>query len=117
MSPSPSEGVPGVGPQEALELIDGGAVLVDVREDSEWEAGHAPMARHVPLGQVPERLDDLPVDKHLVVICRVGGRSARATAFLLQGGYEATNVEGGMIAWAAAGLAVEAPDGSPGVIA
>jgi len=106
-----------VGPEEALDLIDGGAVLLDVREDSEWEAGHAPMARHVPLGQLPERLDDLPVGNHLVVICRSGGRSGRATAFLLQAGHEATNVEGGMAAWAAAGLPVEAADGSPGVIA
>jgi rhodanese-related sulfurtransferase len=117
MSQIPIGGPPGVGPEEAFALIGDGAVLLDVREDFEWEAGHAPMARHVPLGELPEQVDDLPPGNHLVVVCRSGGRSARAAAFLLQAGFEATNLEGGMNAWAAAGLPVEIEDGSPGVVA
>jgi len=117
MSQLPNGGVPGVGPEEASKLVGEGAVLVDVREDYEWEAGHAPMARHVLLGQLAEELDDLPTDKQLVVVCRAGSRSARATALLLESGFDATNLEGGMNAWLAAGLPVEADDGSPGVVA
>jgi rhodanese-related sulfurtransferase len=78
------------------------AVLLDVREDDEWRAGHAPGALHVPLGEVPARLGELP-DGEVHVICRSGGRSARAVAWLEQNGFEAVNVAGGMGAWQAAG--------------
>jgi len=78
------------------------AVLVDVREDDEWAAGHAPGAVHLPLGDLPARLGELPEgDVH--VVCRSGGRSARATAWLQQNGVEAVNVSGGMGAWFEAG--------------
>jgi rhodanese-related sulfurtransferase len=117
MSQLPNGGVPGVGPGEASKLVGEGAVLVDVREDYEWEAGRAPMARHIPLAQLADEVDDLPADRQLVVVCRAGSRSARATAFLLQAGFDATNLEGGMNAWLAAGRPVEADDGSPGVVA
>jgi rhodanese-related sulfurtransferase len=79
------------------------AVVLDVREPDEWEAGHIPGALHIPLGEVPARLADLPESGEVVVVCRSGGRSARATNWLNQNGYEAINLEGGMGAWASAG--------------
>ncbi len=81
-----------------------GAVLLDVREDDEWSAGHAPQAQHVPMSQLTGRLDEVPEAAPLYVICRSGSRSARVVAFLAQQGVSAVNVAGGMQSWAAAGL-------------
>jgi rhodanese-related sulfurtransferase len=92
-----------------------GTVLLDVRENDEWAAGHAPSAVHVPMGQVPQRLDDLASafpDRPVRVVCRSGGRSARVTAFLQQAGWDAMNVDGGMRAWAAAGRPMVAESGA-----
>ena len=87
--------------------VTGDARLLDVREQDEWDAGHVEGALHVPLGDVPARLDEL-VDagadgRPLVVVCRSGGRSARAVAWLVQNGVDAVNLDGGMGAWADAG--------------
>lgn len=80
------------------------AVFVDVREQDEWDAGHAPNAVHIPLGEVPARLSDLPeVDGTLPIMCKAGGRSARAVAWLAAQGYDVVNVDGGMKAWEQAG--------------
>jgi rhodanese-related sulfurtransferase len=80
------------------------ARIIDVREQDEWDAGHIHGAVHVPLGEVPQRLDELTRDEEpLVVVCRSGGRSARAVAWLVQNGIDATNLDGGMGAWAGAG--------------
>ncbi|MGB9281823.1 MAG: rhodanese-like domain-containing protein [Pseudonocardiaceae bacterium] len=82
------------------------AALLDVSENDEWAAGHAPAAVHVPMGQVTQRLDELATvfpDRPVHVVCRSGARSARVTALLKQAGWDAVNVEGGMRAWAAAG--------------
>jgi rhodanese-related sulfurtransferase len=77
--------------------------LLDVREDDEWTAGHAPDAVHIPLGDLAGRLEELPPDGSLYVVCRSGGRSARATAYLNANGWDAVNVDGGMKSWHAAG--------------
>ena len=84
------------------------AVLLDVREDDEWAAGHAPGALHVPLGDLPARLGELPLDAELHVLCRAGGRAARAAAWLGANGVDAVVVDGGMGAWAEAGRPVVA---------
>jgi rhodanese-related sulfurtransferase len=86
---------------EALALVSDGALLLDVREDNEWEAGHAAAATHVTLSDVPDHLEDFARDRLIVCVCRSGVRSARAATFLLQNGYDAINLEGGMLAWAA----------------
>lgn len=79
------------------------ALMVDVREPDEWAAGHAPGALHIPLGEVPERLDELPeTDEPLPVVCRSGGRSLRAVQWLVQQGFDVVNVDGGMRAWGSA---------------
>lgn len=79
--------------------LGGDAVLLDVREDYEWEAGHVDGALHIPLEQLPARLEELDPDVDVNVICRTGGRSFRATTWLVQNGYSAFNVTGGMGAW------------------
>ncbi|WP_456695153.1 rhodanese-like domain-containing protein [Aeromicrobium sp. P5_D10] len=86
-------------------LTDGHALL-DVREPHEWAAGHIDGAVHIPLGDLPTRLGELDPTTPTLVICHLGGRSARATQWLQAQGYDATNVEGGMEAWEAAGLPV-----------
>jgi rhodanese-related sulfurtransferase len=94
------------------------SVLLDVREDDEWAAGHAPQALHIPLGEIAGRLGDLPADANLLVVCRAGGRSARATAYLNANGWTAVNVDGGMRSWAEAGkpMVCELPGAAPEVI-
>ncbi len=80
------------------------AVILDVREQDEWDLGHAPGAVHIPLGDLPARLGELPdSDAPLVVTCRSGGRSSRAVAWLEQQGVEVANLDGGMMAWQSAG--------------
>lgn len=113
MSQSEEE-VPAVSPAGALALVEEGAFLLDVREEHEWEAGHAPQAAHLPMGQVPDGLDGLPADRPVVCVCHVGGRSAAVAGFLRQAGLDARNLAGGMEAWAAAGLPVVDGGGGPG---
>jgi DMSO/TMAO reductase YedYZ molybdopterin-dependent catalytic subunit/rhodanese-related sulfurtransferase/glyoxylase-like metal-dependent hydrolase (beta-lactamase superfamily II) len=102
---------PQVSARAARTLVDAGAVLLDVREPDEWIEGHAPQAILMPMGEVQARLDDLPEDSRIVVVCRSGGRSAAISDALRAKGYDAVNLTGGMCAWNAAGLPVitEAP--------
>ncbi len=113
----PEGHVPCVAPGEAVALQTEGALLLDVREAHEWEAGHAPGVHHLPLGSVAARLDTLSMATRIVVVCRSGRRSAAATALLLQSGFDAVNLEGGMVAWHAAGLEVRTPGGGTGQVA
>jgi rhodanese-related sulfurtransferase len=96
------------------------AVLLDVREDEEWDAGHIDGAWHVPMYQVPQHVnhaEDLNPETPIVVICKMGGRSAQVTAWLSQQGYDAVNLDGGMHAWADAGRPIVSEDGQPARIA
>lgn len=101
-----SETVPEVSAAEALTLAESGALLLDVRELDEWQAGHAPQATHLPMSQLQARAAELPTDRTIVCICHVGARSAMVTDALNRNGWEAINVVGGMDAWAASGLPV-----------
>nr|WP_240942132.1 rhodanese-like domain-containing protein [Planosporangium thailandense] len=86
--------------------------MLDVREDDEWAAGHAPDARHMPMHTVPARLDEIPTDGDVVVVCRSGGRSAQVVAYLLAAGRDnVRNLDGGMMAWARAGRPMISEDG------
>lgn len=109
--------VPQVDVAEAQRMLSGGAMLVDVRRPDEWDAGHASTAQHVPLDQLPARIDDLPDADRVVVICRSGSRSARATLWLRHHGYDAVNLDGGMQAWERAGATVIRDDGTAGRVA
>jgi rhodanese-related sulfurtransferase len=88
------------------------AVLLDVRERSEWDSGHAPNARHIPLGALPGRLDELPTGRPVVAMCQSGLRSARAARLLARQGHEVYNLRGGMRAWVGASLPVNTSGGA-----
>ncbi len=105
-----------IGAVEARELTRSGAVLVDVREKSEWDAGHAPKAKHHPLRGLPSSMARLPEDRTLVVVCRSGTRSARATKMLTKSGFDAVNLTGGMTAWQTAGLPMVNSRGKKGTL-
>ncbi len=92
------------------------AVLLDVRNADEWEAGHAPGAVWVTLRELEGARFKLPINRRIVCVCRSGQRSARATAELLQMGFDAVNMKGGMKAWEAQGLPVVRDDGEPGTV-
>jgi rhodanese-related sulfurtransferase len=90
------------------------AYLLDVREDDEWAAGHAPGAHHVPMMDIPARLAEVPQDGGVVVVCRMGGRSAQVVAYLRGNGWDnVVNLDGGMEDWAAAGRMLVSEDGQP----
>jgi rhodanese-related sulfurtransferase len=93
-----------------------GTVLLDVREDDEWQRGHAPDARHIPMGEVPARLNEIDPQATLYVICKAGGRSQKVAQFLTGNGYEPVNVSGGMLAWANAGRPVVTDNGGAGSV-
>ncbi|GAA1489242.1 rhodanese-like domain-containing protein [Brachybacterium sacelli] len=86
-----------------------GAHLIDVREQSEWDAGHAPSAQHLPASTLLENLEKLPEDdEDLYIVCRTGGRSSQVAQWLTANGFDAINVGGGMDQWFEAGLPIEA---------
>jgi rhodanese-related sulfurtransferase len=105
-----------VTPEDVVALVEAGALLLDVREPDEWEAGHAPGAVHVPVREIPGRVDELPTDRPIVAMCRSGGRSRAVAEVLAGAGYDVVNAEGGMRAWEATDLPIETDDGSPGTV-
>ncbi len=95
--------LPEVTTSEAVELAKSGTYLIDVREQDEWDAGHAAGAHLVPLSRFADLMAEVPNDQQVLVICQSGGRSARVTKALLDAGYDVVNVAGGTGAWSAAG--------------
>lgn len=87
-----------------------GATVIDVRNPDEYEAGHVPGARLIPLPEVPERVAEIPLGEPVYLICAVGGRSMRAAEFLTAQGADVTNIAGGTKGWIAAGLPTTAGD-------
>ncbi|WP_026907294.1 rhodanese-like domain-containing protein [Paucisalibacillus globulus] len=73
--------------------------IIDVREDVEVAMGIIPGAKHIPLGDLPYSLEELDKDKHYYMVCQSGGRSSSACEFLLEEGFDVTNMNGGMMAW------------------
>lgn len=104
------DAVPEVDAATASERLTGGAVVLDVREDEEWEAGRIAGSVHIPLGALGSRQGEIP-QAPLIVVCRSGSRSAYAAAALIRAGYSAENLAGGLEAWQAAGLPLEPADG------
>ncbi|MGN6607077.1 MAG: rhodanese-like domain-containing protein [Jatrophihabitans sp.] len=101
--------------------LPAGAVILDVREPDEWAHGHIDGAVHVPMNSLPQRLAYEPgpitPDTPVVVVCKVGGRSAHVTAWLNRQGYDAVNLDGGMLAWAAAGRPMVSETGDAPMVA
>jgi rhodanese-related sulfurtransferase len=89
-----------------------GLLVLDVREDDEWEAGHVEDSLHIPMMNLGERYAEVGSGQMLVV-CRSGHRSAQATAYLVAQGFDAVNLEGGLIAWHAAGRPLVTETGRP----
>lgn len=108
--------LPSVRADEARTLVDGGATLLDVRENAEWNAGHAPTAVHVPLGRMADAPRRLKKGRAVVVVCRSGNRSRRVTSYLRAQGFEVYNLSGGMRAWERAGGRVVAKGNRPGAV-
>lgn len=92
------------------------AILLDVRENDEWAAGHAEGALHIPMGEVVSRIAEVPEGGRVHVVCRVGGRSAQVAQYLIGQGVDAVNVSGGMLDWEAAGRPVVDGTGAAGFI-
>jgi len=109
-------GFPSVAVDAVPTAVGAECVLLDVREDDEWTLGHAPGALHIPLVDVPARLDEIDIDLDVYVICRNGGRSRVAAQFLVDLGFDVVNVNGGMVAWNSTGRPVVTDDGSPGAV-
>lgn len=104
--------VPTVTVSDLPDPLPAGVAVLDVREPMEWDAGHIEGALHVPLGELAERHAELPTGR-TVVVCAVGGRSARAVAYLVQQGLDVANLHGGMVEWAAAGRPMVSESGHP----
>jgi rhodanese-related sulfurtransferase len=108
--------LPAVSPTEADRAHREGATLLDVREYDEWMAGHVDGAVHVPMSELPARVGSLDRTGRIVCICRSGNRSGQVTAWLVQQGFDAVNMTGGMRAWAADELPYVNFNGNPGTV-
>lgn len=83
-------------------LADGEKLsIIDVREDNEVAQGKISSARHIPLGELPDRLNEIDKEQHHTMVCRSGGRSGKACEILSEQGYDVSNMAGGMLAWEA----------------
>jgi rhodanese-related sulfurtransferase len=91
--------------------------LLDVREDDEWAAGHIEGATHIPMSGLLPRIGEVPKDGDVVVVCKVGGRSAQVTAYLRQQGWtNVRNLDGGVVEWVRAGRALVSENGAPATV-
>src|SRR3954454_8829025 len=98
-------------PTRVAELLREDSIqLVDVREPHEREAGHVGGSRHVPLAELTAAAPSIDPSKPVVFVCRVGARSSMAPCSFARAGYDAHNLDGGTLAWAASGLPLE-PEG------
>jgi rhodanese-related sulfurtransferase len=103
--------VPEISAEAAKQLIDDRAQLVDVRAKDEFDAGHIPGARHIPLETLDADADGLDRSRPLIVYCRSGDRSAMVADAFAASGWDAHSIEGGLLEWTEAGLQIEPEDG------
>jgi rhodanese-related sulfurtransferase len=97
------EPVPAVTVDQLPDPLPEGLTVLDVREPVEWDQAHVPGSVHIPLGELTARLDELPSEGQILVVCAVGARSARAAGYLVQHGREAVNLDGGLVEWQSSG--------------
>jgi len=102
-------GVRTIDARGADELVQGGALMLDVRSGEEFAAARIPASRHIPLSEVGTRLSELEAfrEQPIVVSCRSGSRSARACSLLRKNGFEAYSLRGGLLAWARSGRRID----------
>ncbi|KAA1427908.1 rhodanese-like domain-containing protein [Nocardioides antri] len=108
--------IPTVDIDNVPDPLPDGLTVLDVREDDEFVAGHIDGALHVPLSDLPARVGEMP-EGQVLVVCKVGGRSAQAVAYLAQQGHDAVNLAGGMLDWEAAGRAMVSESGGTPYVA
>ncbi len=106
-------GVPHVEAAEVQARLQGQPrpLVLDVRQPEEYRAGHIPGATLIPLGELGQRARELPQNREIICVCASGSRSSSATRQLTAAGFNATNMSGGMHAWAHAGLPVKRGSG------
>ncbi len=93
--------------EQATQLRDEGAFILDVREPDEWVNFHIPGSTLIPLGELPDRLSEIPTDKKIVVVCNSGNRSKPGRDILLQAGFsKVTSMTGGVSGWKSRGLPI-----------
>lgn len=92
---------------EAYRMYQAGVFVLDVRTQEEWDEYHAPNTTLIPLDQLPSRLNELPKDREIVVVCRSGNRSQQGRDILLNAGFNATSMTGGLKEWYARGYPIE----------
>jgi rhodanese-related sulfurtransferase len=97
--------------------VPAGVYLLDVREDDEWAAGHAPDAVHIPVGALAQHTAEIPRDGEVYVICRSGARSAYAAQQLSGAGWKTIHVADGMTGWAVAGRPMVSETGADPYVA
>jgi rhodanese-related sulfurtransferase len=95
----------------AVELIEAGATLIDVRRPYEFEAGHLAGARNIEMNELTAHAEEIPRDRALLFYCRTGNRSSMAVEAFREAGYDAHNLVGGIEAWHADGRPLEPEDG------
>jgi rhodanese-related sulfurtransferase len=96
--------------EEAYKMYQSGTFVVDVRRQDEWDAYHAPNTFLIPLDELPNRLNEIPKDQKVLVICHSGNRSKQGRDILVNAGYNAISINGGLLAWIANGYPL---DGTP----
>ncbi|MDO8364109.1 MAG: rhodanese-like domain-containing protein [Actinomycetota bacterium] len=106
--------VPTIDVEAAAAATD--VVLLDIREHDEWIRGRAAAAVHIPMSQLTSRVGELDHAAHIVCVCRSGNRATSVTQWLIQQGFEAKNMKGGMLAWEAAGYPIVNQAGNPGLV-
>lgn len=99
--------VPEIDVDELAQRREAGQMVLDVRNPDEYEEAHVPGVVLIPLGELVERVDEVPTDGPLPIICRSGARSMQAAEYLRGQGIDAMNVVGGTLAWIDAGFPVE----------
>lgn len=99
--------IPEISVHETQKRVQNGVLLLDVREQNEYDEERIPSAQLLPLSELAARFDELPKDKEIIAQCRSGKRSAQATDFLRAQGYDVTNMEGGILRWKAEDLPTE----------
>ncbi|MCL4268434.1 MAG: rhodanese-like domain-containing protein [Anaerolineales bacterium] len=92
---------------EAYQMYQDGVFVLDVRTQEEWDEYHAPNTTLIPLDQLPARLSELPKDREILVVCRSGNRSQQGRDILLNAGFTATSMAGGLSEWYAKGYPIE----------
>ncbi|WP_406393751.1 rhodanese-like domain-containing protein [Streptomyces sp. NBC_00887] len=103
-------------PSVDVAAVPSDGFVLDVRENDEWSAGHVEGALHIPMSDFVGRFGELTAaaedGRRVHVMCRVGGRSAQVTQYLVQQGIDAVNIDGGMLAWDGAGRPMVTDNGS-----